>query len=255
MPGRVIVVGGHSRGVGKTALVAALVRTLRARGRAVVTVKVSAHRHGAASVVEEDRVSSPWTSTGRCLAAGAARAFLCRCPDEHLAAAATLVHELRASGADVVVESNRMAARLDPDLTLFVVSAGTSDWKPSSAACLARADAIVLSRGTDVAPLRVWPYLEPEGRAARLAFSAGWRVSGLERWLARRQRWTRRSTKNTLSHTAKSPASPNDNTEVACICGTQAASSRRAPAVLAARSPDPVTASHGRSAAARRRRG
>ncbi len=194
MRGRVFVVGGHSRGVGKTALVVDLVRSLGSHGRRVATVKVSAHRHGAAVVVEEDTTPSLFTSTGRCLAAGASRAFLCRCPDEHLAAACALVHDLRATGADVVVESNRMGARLDPDLTFFVVSAGTTDWKPSSAACLARADAIVLGPGTDQAPPRVWPYLEPGGRAELLAFSAGWRVPALDRWTARpRQSRVKRS--------------------------------------------------------------
>lgn len=218
MRGRVFVVGGHSRGVGKTALVVDLVRSLRSYGRPVITVKVSAHRHGSAVVIEEDTTPSPSTSTGRCLAAGASRAFLCRCPDEHLAAACVLVHELRTTGRDVVVESNRMGARLDPELTFFVVSAATTDWKPSSAACLARADAIVLSAGTDVAPPRVWPYLEPRGRAALLAFTAGWRVPGLERWTARGQRWTRRSWKKTPPHTTNSPASPNDSTRPPRAC-------------------------------------
>jgi len=189
MRGHCIVVGGHSRGVGKTALVVDLVRSLLAEGRRVVTVKVSAHRHGSTLVVAEDHAPSPRTSTGRCLAAGAARAFLCRCPDEHLAAARTLVHELRASGADVVVESNRMASWADPDLTLFVVSAATADWKASSDACLARADAIVLAPGTPAVPARLEPCLRTGGgRAELLAFTAAWRVPGLRRWVGRRLR-------------------------------------------------------------------
>ncbi|MGD9906238.1 MAG: hypothetical protein AB7U83_22430 [Vicinamibacterales bacterium] len=212
MRGQCLVVGGHSRGVGKTALVVELVRSLRSHGHPVVTVKVSAHRHGSAVVVEEDTTPSPATSTGRCLAAGASRAFLCRCPDGHLAVACALVDDLRASGLDVVVESNRLATRLEPDLTFFVVSARTTDWKPSSAACLARADAIVLSPGTDVVPWRVRPYLEPGGRASLLAFSAGWRVPGLARWTGRGQPWTPHSPTHTPSQTATAARSADPPT-------------------------------------------
>ena len=45
-PGRLIVVGGHSRGVGKTAVIAHLLRTLGWTG--VEAVKISAHRHAPA---------------------------------------------------------------------------------------------------------------------------------------------------------------------------------------------------------------
>lgn len=185
MAGRCILVGGHSRGVGKTALVVDLVQSLG--WGPVITVKVSAHRHGSTVVVEEDRVGSRASSTGRCLAAGAARAFLCRCPDDRLASAGNFVQGLRAGGVDVIVESNRMARELEADLTLFVVSAATADWKTSSAACLARADAIVLAPGTRMAPSRVRAHLEPwGGQAALLAFSDSWRVPGLGRWAERR---------------------------------------------------------------------
>lgn len=179
--GRTIVVGGHSRGVGKTALVVAIVRALAPRP--VATVKVSAHRHGAGRVtIEEDAVSDPATSTGRCLAAGAARAFLCRCPDGRLHEATVLVGLLAAAGYDVVVESNRMAPHLAADLTLFVVSAHTTDWKASSSLCLSRADALVLAPGTPAPP----PGIERPDRRVRqpvLRFDAAWRIRGLTRWI------------------------------------------------------------------------
>lgn len=229
MRGRCLVVGGHSRGVGKTALVVDLVRSLG--WRRVVTVKVSAHRHGSYIEVEEDGVPSAVSSTGRCLAAGAQRAVLCRCPDGCLATARTLVEWLRRDGRDVIVESNRMAAGTAPDLTFFVVSAATADWKATSDACLARADGIVLAPGTASAPARVAPYLASSGgRATLLAFSDGWRVPGLRRWVGERlaasataaaprpplaadaQGWMRRKWKNAPSQTANSPASPNDST-------------------------------------------
>ena len=151
--GRCIVVGGHSRGVGKTALVVELVRALDSPRLA--TVKVSAHRHGGGTAtVCEDREPSPHTSTGRCLLAGAQRAFLCRCPDEKLAGAADLVRDLVGDGWDVIVESNRIAPLVAADLTCFVVSGATADWKASSPMCLSRADVIVLSPGTRNVPAR-----------------------------------------------------------------------------------------------------
>jgi hypothetical protein len=181
--GRRIVVGGHSRGVGKTALVVALVRAIAPRP--VATVKVSAHRHGHGHLaIEEDTVADPATSTGRCLAAGAARAFLCRCPDGRLHEVAVLVRVLSAGGYDVVVESNRMAPLVAADLTLFVASSHTDDWKASSALCLPRADALVLAPGTGaMAKARRMAERHRRGTVPVLRFDQTWRIAGLARWV------------------------------------------------------------------------
>lgn len=176
-PGRCIVVGGHSRGVGKTALVAALVRALASPRLA--TVKVSAHRHGVAVAWIEDRDPSPFTSTGRCLMAGAARAFLCRCPDAWLPAADALVRALAADGWDVVVESNRLAAWLDADLTLFAISSATDDWKASSSYAARRADIVVLAPGTEAIPRAAWRRADGTPNPVVLAFDRDWTVPGL----------------------------------------------------------------------------
>lgn len=182
-PGRRVVVGGHSRGVGKTALVVALVRAMAPRP--VATVKVSAHRHGRGRVaIEEDVAPDAATSTGRCLAAGAARAFLCRCPDGCLHEVAALVRVLSAGGYDVVVESNRLAPLVDADLTLFAVSSHTDDWKASSSLCLPRADALVLAPGTTTVPRARRAGLSRRGSVPVLRFDTGWRLPGLARWVA-----------------------------------------------------------------------
>ncbi|MBL8138833.1 MAG: hypothetical protein JNL48_19585 [Acidobacteria bacterium] len=183
MKGRVIVVGGHSRGVGKTALSVALVRALAPR--AVATVKVSAHRHGAGHLaIEEDTTPVLSTSTGRCLAAGAARAFLCRCPDARLHEVAVLVRLLASGGYDVVVESNRMAPLVDAALTLFVTSSATADWKASSDMCLARADAIVLAPGS-IVPARARRVAAVHRRLLLpvLRFESSWGIPALPRWI------------------------------------------------------------------------
>lgn len=182
--GRCLVVGGHSRGVGKTALVVECLRTLD--WPSVVTVKVSAHRHGIDALTVEDRARSPHTSTGRCLGAGAAQAFLCRCPDDRLAEAVALVRALRADGHDVIVESNRLAALVEASLRFFVVSGSIHDWKASSDACLAAADAVVTSAGTRGLPDRVRTAVGAAGGPEMFAFSADWRVPGLAGWVRSR---------------------------------------------------------------------
>lgn len=183
--GRCLLVGGHSRGVGKTALVVELLRGLD--WPLVATVKVSAHRHGIATVIHEDHTPSPHTSTGRCLEAGADRAFLCRCPDNRLEDAARLVRELCEGGSDVIVESNRMAAWVEASLTFFVASDRIADWKTSSAVCLPQADAVVMSAHTRFVPGAASRVTRlGGGRADVLRFSDDWRVPGLAPWVETR---------------------------------------------------------------------
>jgi hypothetical protein len=182
MWGQLIVVGGHSRHVGKTALVENILRA--SRGDRWVAVKISAHRHASGHAsppcFDEDRTPTRWTQTGRYLAAGAARAWLCRCPSARLRDAAAFVDTLRRDGWNVIVESNRLVPHVVPDLVYFVVSDVIDDWKESSAACLRRADAIVLSAGASLLPPRA---LALSGtRVARLpvfAFDEQWTVTGL----------------------------------------------------------------------------
>lgn len=183
-PGAVIVVGGHSRGVGKTALVTEIVRALRRQ--AVATVKVSRHRHGHGAIVVEDTIAEPLTSTGRCLLAGADRAFLCRCPDDRLDVARHLVRDLSAAGWTTVIESNRMASVVSADLTCFVVSPKNHDWKASSW-LVPRVDAIVTSaRPGELPPAATRWLAGRSGRPTWLSFDGGWRVVGLDEWLRTR---------------------------------------------------------------------
>ncbi|MCC7123438.1 MAG: hypothetical protein IT178_01210 [Acidobacteria bacterium] len=179
----IIVVGGHSRGVGKTALVVELVKALAPAP--VATVKVSQHRHGAEAVVLDDRQATRESSTGRCLIAGARRALLCRCPDAHLDVADRVVADLAAQGYVTIVESNRMAARLQPSLTCFVIAGELADdWKESSWQ-MPPVDLIVTTPGTSVLPSLAARWLAARGgRASLLAFDDDWRVAGLDRWLA-----------------------------------------------------------------------
>jgi hypothetical protein len=145
LTGLLLVVGGHSRRVGKTRLIEAV---LRAHAHEDWTaIKISAHRHAPEGTsvppVEESFARSYSTQTGRFLLAGGRRAFLVRAPEPSMPEAVALVTALRSAGSHVIVESNRIARHLLPDLLLFVVDPFNADWKQSAAACLAKADAIV----------------------------------------------------------------------------------------------------------------
>lgn len=144
--GRLVVVGGHSRGVGKTALVEHILRAGPASHW--VAVKISAHRHtpgaGRGALIERDRTGVPGTQTDRYLAAGAREAWLCHAADTDMADAARFIARRLAAGDDVIVESNRLVEYFTPATTLFVLSPPFDDWKPSSARAVRGADAFVL---------------------------------------------------------------------------------------------------------------
>ena len=155
MKGALIVVGGHSRGVGKTALIEHVLRATRDERWAVI--KISAHRHApmgdCVPVIEEELNPAAATQTGRYLAAGATRAFLMRAPDAALDCAAAFIESLRRSGWHVIVESNRIVRSLTPDVLIFVVNPSIADWKPTSSVCVAAPHAIVSGPPWDPAAL------------------------------------------------------------------------------------------------------
>jgi hypothetical protein len=146
-PGALVLVGGHSRGVGKTYVVE---RWLREHP-GWMAIKVSAHRHAGPGVdgplIEEAAGLDPVTQTGRYLLAGAHRAFLLRAPDRTLPRAAAFIERLRADGTSVIVESNRLVRFLQPELLLFAVDPAIADWKPSSFDCLRAPHLICCLRG------------------------------------------------------------------------------------------------------------
>jgi hypothetical protein len=149
-----VIVGGHSRGVGKTLFIEDWLRAHR--GEPWIAVKVSAHRHapdGVAVPLVEEGSSSDQTQTGRYLRAGAVRAFLVRAPAAALGQAAKFVASLACSrqqgggSPSVIVESNRLVLHLDFDYRFFVVDPDIADWKASSADFIGAPHVIVCRRG------------------------------------------------------------------------------------------------------------
>ena len=141
-----IVVGGHSRKIGKTSL---MTRVIEAFPRHDWTaVKISRNRHGGDSrlpfLLDEECDPTAIGDAARYLRAGARRSYWLRAADDRLALAAPLVESMRASEANLIVESNRLLDCVSPDLFLVVLDPSTPDFKDSTRRNLGHADALAL---------------------------------------------------------------------------------------------------------------
>lgn len=174
----IVVVGGHSRNIGKTSVVAGLIRALpEAEWTAV---KITQHGHGICSVAGEPcdcaiECEAPYalsrqqapddTDSGRYLAAGAARAYWLRTETGQLRHALPALERILASGENSILESNSVMRFVQPDLYLLVVDPAVNDWKESSRRYLERADAVVwIDRGTSQPLSQEWPAAKPRFR-------------------------------------------------------------------------------------------
>jgi molybdopterin-guanine dinucleotide biosynthesis protein len=157
----IIVVGGHSRSVGKTSVVAGLIAAMPERGW--LAVKITQFGHGVCSVngelcdcavdehtvaITEERVGpeNAGTDTSRFLAAGARRALWVRTKQGRLAEAMPELRGKIAGAENVIMESNSVMRFLKPDIYLTVLDFGVEDFKQSAREFLDLADAIVVSR-------------------------------------------------------------------------------------------------------------
>jgi hypothetical protein len=156
-----VVVGGHSRNIGKTSVVAGLIRRLR--DRKWTAVKITQYGHGVCSHAGEacgcevepehpfalsEEFEPGGTDSGRFLAAGAERALWLRTPVGELARARSQVRKILAQSQNVIIESNSILELVEPDLFLMVLDFSCRDFKPSSLRFLDRADALcVVDRG------------------------------------------------------------------------------------------------------------
>ena len=163
-----IVVGGHTRNIGKTSLVVGLIRKLRDRHWTALKItqygnEVCAN-HSATSACgcepeggEEFELSEEYepggTDSGRFLAAGAERSFWLRVPAGELPRAADMVRKVLAQGENAIVESNSVVELVTPDVFLMLLDFARDDFKASSLRQMDRADAfVVIDRGIS-APL------------------------------------------------------------------------------------------------------
>lgn len=153
----VIVVGGHSRNIGKTSVVAALIARLPEFHW--TAFKITQYGHGfctadgkpcqcqtADSCVavnfEHDLTSG--TDTSRFLAAGAARSVWVRTRIGMLAEAMPRIEKELAASENAILESNSILEFLRPDLYLTVLDPAVADFKDSARRFLPLADAVLL---------------------------------------------------------------------------------------------------------------
>jgi hypothetical protein len=162
---RVIVVGGHTRSIGKTQLVCDLISAFPEAQW--VAGKITQYGHGVCAQNGENCDCAPdehicavsWetradsgTDSGRFLAAGAQRSFWLRTKQGFLAEGLPLLRsslrEVPASDsggpANLILESNTLLQFVKPSLYLMVLDPAKADFKESARLQMDRASAFVL---------------------------------------------------------------------------------------------------------------
>jgi hypothetical protein len=153
----IIVVGGHSRSVGKTSVVAGLISALPERDW--TALKITQYGHGICSrsgkscqcasddhtwAISEEKDRSGESDTSRFLVAGAQSAWWVRTEQGRLAEAMPTVRRKISESENVILESNSILNFICPDLYLTVLDPATADFKKSAAEFLQFADAVIL---------------------------------------------------------------------------------------------------------------
>ena len=162
---RVIVVGGHTRSIGKTQLVCDVISAFPQAHW--IAGKITQYGHGVCAQNGENCDCAPtehvcaldWetradtgTDSARFLAAGAWRSFWLRTKQGFLAEGLPLLRaalqqargDSHSSLPPLIVESNSLLQFLKPSLYFAVVDPAKEDFKDSARAALDRADALVL---------------------------------------------------------------------------------------------------------------
>jgi hypothetical protein len=153
----IVVIGGHSRSVGKTSVVAGLIAALpEFRWTAL---KVTQYGHGVCSAdgqacdcatddhawaITEEKNPNGDSDTSRFLGAGAVRAWWVRTEQGRLAEAMPGVRAKLAGAENVILESNSVLKFLRPDLYLTVLDPANADFKTSAREFLDLANAVIL---------------------------------------------------------------------------------------------------------------
>ena len=153
----IVVVGGHSRNIGKTSVVAGLISALPEFAWAAM--KITQHGHGICApdghscecamdghawAISEETDQSGISDTSRFLLAGATPVWWARTEQGHLAEAMPAIREKISSTENVILESNSVLKFVRPDLYLTVLDPAVEDFKTSAQEFLDRADGVVL---------------------------------------------------------------------------------------------------------------
>ena len=157
----IVVIGGHSRSVGKTSVVAGLISALPEYDW--TAVKITQYGHGVCSAdgapcdcatadhtwaISEEKDRGGESDTSRFLVAGAMRALWVRTEQGRLAEAMPALRRRLDGSRNVILESNSVLKFLRPDLYLTVLDPSTEDFKNSAREFLDRAGAVILHDGS-----------------------------------------------------------------------------------------------------------
>jgi hypothetical protein len=160
----IVVIGGHSRSVGKTSVVAGLISALREFDW--TAVKITQYGHGICSAngeacdcstadhswaISDERDRSGESDTSRFLVAGAVQALWVRTEQGRLAEAMPMLRRRLQRARNVIIESNSVLKFLRPDLYLTVLDPTTPDFKTSAREFLDRASAVILHQAPGAA--------------------------------------------------------------------------------------------------------
>jgi hypothetical protein len=153
----VVVIGGHSRSVGKTSVVAGLIAALPEYNW--TAMKITQYGHGVCSMngeachcatedhtwaISEENDRSGKSDTSRFLASGAARVWWVRTEQGRLAEAVPTIRRRLAESKNAILESNSILKFVRPEIYVTVLDPTTADFKRSAQEFLDRADAVIL---------------------------------------------------------------------------------------------------------------
>jgi molybdopterin-guanine dinucleotide biosynthesis protein len=154
---RIVMVGGHTRNIGKTSVVEGIIKATPDINW--TAVKITQFGHGICSVngescdcatgehqfsISTERQRESGTDTARFLAAGATRSLWVRTRQGELFTALAQLRTEIANDKFVIVESNSLRRFINPDLYLQVLDPDNTDFKLSAQTFFDLADAYLL---------------------------------------------------------------------------------------------------------------
>jgi hypothetical protein len=180
-PCRLIVVGGHTRSIGKTQLVCDLIAAFPDANW--LAGKITQYGHGVCATNGHDCDCAPtehvvaldWetesrtgTDSARFLRAGAARSFWLRTKQGYLAEGMPPLRQAlseaasldNGDGVNVIVESNSLLQFVKPSLYVTVLDTAREDFKDSARNMLDRADIFVFRGGLDDGAISQPPWIQ-----------------------------------------------------------------------------------------------
>jgi hypothetical protein len=163
---KLVMVGGHTRNIGKTSVVAGIIRGTPEFNW--TAVKITQFGHGVCSVngeacgcavsehqfsITQERHRDTGTDTARFLDAGAMRSLWVRTKQGELIAAVPALRKQIEGDEFVIVESNSLRRFMNPALYLQVLDIANPDFKLSSREFFDLSDAYILVNRPQEAPV------------------------------------------------------------------------------------------------------